>query len=108
MTVEALRRRQTHDGAAAVASGKQREKEKKNGGDAGLIARPGSKEKPRRSLPHTSAKLRTATRAPGAEKKAVGDEVASVATVHQIYRIAIRFKSQITPKFIWQLKNLQK
>jgi len=46
--------------------------------------------------------------APGTEKKVAGGEVASVVTVYQIYRIAIRFKSQITPKFMWQLKNLQK
>ena len=84
----------------AVASGKQREKEKKNGGDAGLIARPGSKEKPRRSLPHASVKLRTATHAPRTKKKAVGDEVASTGTVPHIYRIAIRQNLQITPKFM--------
>ena len=67
---------------------KQREKEKKNGGDADVIAWPGSKEKPRRRLPHTSAKLRMATRVPGTEKKAAGDEVALVTTVHQNYQIA--------------------
>ena len=75
-------------------------KTKKNGDDAGLIARPESKEKPRRSLPRANAKLRTATRAPGTEKKAAGDEVASVATVHQNYQIAIHFKIPITPKFM--------
>ena len=79
---------------------KQREKEKKNGGDADVITRPGSKEKPRRSLPRASAKLRTATRAPRTEKKAASDEVASTGTVPHIYRIAIRQNLQITPKFM--------
>ena len=54
---------------------KQRKKEKKNGGDVGLIARLRSKEKPRGSLPRASAKLKTATHAPGTEKK-VTDDVA--------------------------------
>ena len=45
-------------------------------------------------------KLRMATRAPGTEKKAAGDEVASVATVPHIYRIAIRQNIQITPNFM--------
>ena len=84
----------------AVASGKQREKEKKNGGDAGLITRLRSKKKPRHGLHRASAKLRMPTPALGTEKKAAGDEVASVATVHQNYQIATRFKTQITPKFM--------
>ena len=62
-------------GSPKLGSGDEKSragKTKKNGDDAGLIARPGSKEKPRRSLSHTSAKLRTATRAPGTEKKVTG------------------------------------
>ena len=55
-----------------------------------------------------SVEPKTATSAPGNQKKAAGGEVASAATVPHIYRIVIRFESQITPKFMWQLKNLQK
>ena len=81
-----------------------REKQSKetgtNDGDAGLITWLRSKKKPPHGLHHASAKLRTATRAPGTEKKAAGDEVASVATVHQNSQIATRFKTQITPKFM--------
>ena len=72
----------------------------KNGDGEVLIERLRSKEKPRRGLSRASAKPRMATRAPRTEKKAAGDEVASVATVPHIYRIAIRQNLQITPKFM--------
>ena len=72
----------------------------KNDGDEGLITRLRSKRKPRRSLPRASVKTKTATSVPGTQKMIVGGEVASVATVHQNYQIAIRFKISITPKFM--------
>jgi len=46
------------------------------------------------------AKPKTATSTPGTQKKIVGGEVASTVTVHLIYKIATRFKTQITPKFM--------
>ena len=95
----ALRRRCELDGAMAATSGNRGEKVKNDDGE-GLIARLRSARKPCRSLPRASAKLKTATRAPGTKKKAAGGEVASVATVHQNYQIATRFKTQITPKFM--------
>ena len=95
-----LRRRCELDGAMAAASGKQRKRKGEDDGNACLITRLRSKKKPRHGLHRASAKLRTATRAPGTEKKAASDEVASVATVHQNYQIAIRFKIQINPKFM--------
>jgi len=55
-----------------------------------------------------STEPKMATSAPGNQKKAAGGEVASAATVPQNYKIATRFEFQITPKFMWQLKNLQK
>ena len=55
-----------------------------------------------------STKPKMATSAPGSRKKIADGEVASAATVSQNYKIATRFESQITPKFVWQLKNLQK
>jgi len=55
-----------------------------------------------------SVEPKTATSAPGNQKKAAGGEVSPAGTVHRNYRIATRFESQITPKFMWQLKNLQK
>jgi len=96
----ALRRRCELDGAMAAASGKQRRRKGEDDDGEGLITRLRSTRKPCRSLHRASAKLRMATRAPGTEKKATGDEVASVATVHQNYQIAIHFKIQITPKFM--------
>ena len=47
---QALNRRRGLNGATAAASGKQRKRAAKNGDDAGLIARPGSKEKPHRAF----------------------------------------------------------
>ena len=72
----------------------------KNDGDAGLIMRLRSKKKPCHSLHGASAKAKTAMSAPRTEKKVADDEVASTTTVHQNYQIAIRFKIQITPKFM--------
>ena len=83
-----------------MATGKQRRRVEKNGDSEVLIERLRSKEKPRRSLSHASVKPRMATRVHGTEKKAAGDEVASVATVPHIYRIVIRQNLQITPKFM--------
>ena len=51
-------------------------------------------------LLHASVKPKTAMTAPGSRKKIAGGELASVATVHRIYKIAIQFKIQITPKFM--------
>ena len=84
---------------AAASRNRGGEKVKNDGGE-GLIARLRSARKPCRSLPRASAKLKMATRAPGTEKKATDGEVASVATVQLNYRIAIRLKIQITPKFM--------
>ena len=67
--LEALRRRQTHDRAAAMATGKQRRRVAKNGDGEVLIEWLRSKEKPRRSLSRASAKPRAATVASGAEGK---------------------------------------
>ena len=97
--LEALWRRQTHDRAAAMATGKQRRRVAKNGDGEVLIEWLRSKEKPRRSLSRASAKPRAATVASGSRRKIVDGEVASVVTVHRNYRIAIRQNSQITPKF---------
>ena len=79
---------------------KAEEETAKNDGDAGLITWLKSKKKPRHGLHHASAKAKTATSMPGTEKKVAGDEVASTTNVHQNYQIAIRFKIQITPKFM--------
>jgi len=49
-TAQALNRWRGLNGAAAAAAGKQRKRAAKNGDGAGLIARPGSKEKPRRAF----------------------------------------------------------
>ena len=96
----ALVRRRELNRAVAAASGKQRRRKETNGDGTSYIRWPGSKRKLQRSLSRASAKLRTATRMLGTEKKAAGDELASVATVHQNYQIATRFKTQITPKFM--------
>ena len=59
--LEALRRWQTHDRAAAMATRKQRRRVAKNGDGEVLIEWFRSKEKPRRSLSRASAKPRTTT-----------------------------------------------
>ena len=45
---------------------------------------------------------------PGTPEKVAGHVASAVNTVHLNYQTAIRFKFQITPKFVEQLKNLQK
>ena len=72
----------------------------KNGGGVDLIARLRSTRKTRRSLLRASAKPKMATSAPRNQKKVADSEVSSAVTVHQNYRIATRFESQITPKFM--------
>ena len=84
--VEALRRRQTHDGAAAMATGKQRRRVEKNGDSEVLIERLRSKEKPCRSLSRANAKPRAATVASGSRRKTIDGELASAVTVHQNYQ----------------------
>ena len=84
--LEALRRRQTHDRAATMATGKQRRRVEKNGDGEVLIEWLRSKEKPRRSLSHASAKPRAATVASGSRRKTVDGELASSVTVHQNYQ----------------------
>ena len=44
----------------------------------------------------------------GSRWKLADDECLPACTVQGIYRIAIPFISQITLKFVWKLKNLQK
>ena len=97
--LEALRRRQTHGRAAAMATGKQRRRVAKNGDGEVLIEWLRSKVKPHKSLSRASAKPRAATVASGRRRKIIDDEFASAVTVHRNYRIAIRQNSQITPKF---------
>ena len=87
---------------------KQRRRTVKNGDGEGLIAWLRSKRKPRSSLLHASTKPKMATNAPGNQKKVAGGEVSAAGTVQRNYRIATRIESKITPKFMWQLKNLQK
>jgi hypothetical protein len=72
---------------------KQRRRKTKNDDCTGFIGRPGSKEKPRRSLSQASAKPRAATVASGSRRKIVDGELASAVTVHQNYQTAIRFKN---------------
>ena len=64
-----------------------------NGDSEVLIERLRSKEKPRRSLSHASAKPRAASVASGSRRKIVDGELASAVTVHQNYQTAIRFKN---------------
>ena len=85
---------------------KQGRRTEKNGDSEDLIARLRNKKKPRSSLPPASAKPEMATGVPGRRRKLTDGEVSPAGTVLGNYRIATRFKSQITPKFVWQLKNL--
>ena len=83
--LEALRRRQMHDRAAVMATRKQRRVAKNDDGEV-LIEWLRSKEKPRRSLSHASAKPRAATVASGSRRKIVDGELASAVTVHRNYQ----------------------
>ena len=50
---------------------------------------------------HASAMLKIAMRAIGSHRKVADGEVSFAVTVLGNYRIATRFKSQITPNFLW-------
>ena len=52
-------------------------------------------------LLHASAKLEVATGATGMPWKLAIGEMSPEDTVHNIYRIATRLISQITPEFAW-------
>ena len=84
--LEALRRRQTHDRAAAMATRKQRRRVVKNSDGEVLIEWLRRKEKPRRSLSHAGAKPRAATVVSGSRRKIIDGELASAVTVHQNYQ----------------------
>ena len=58
--------------------------------------------------PHASAKQEVATGMPRSRWKLTDGESWPAFTVQAIYRNATRFISQITLKFVWKLKNLQK
>ena len=79
--------------------------EEESGGERrqrlGFKTRPGRTKKPRSSLLLASAKPKVATSAPGSQKKLAVGEVSPTGTIHNIYRIATRLISQITPKFVW-------
>ena len=77
--MKALWRWQKLNGVGRWWREKQRKRKGEDDGDTGLITRLRSKKKPRHGLHRASAMLRTATRAPGTEKKATVDEVASTA-----------------------------
>ena len=82
--------------------GGRKQRRKKNDDDdvSAFITRLRSKEKPRHGLHRTSTTPKTATRAPGTETKVAGDVALAASTVQLNYRIAIRFKIQITLKFL--------
>ena len=69
-----------------MATGKQRRRVAKNGDGEVLIEWLRSKEKPRRSLSHASAKPRAATVASGSRRKIADGELDSAVTVHQNYQ----------------------
>ena len=49
----------------------------------------------------TNAKPEMATGAPGRRRKLTDGELSACCTIPTNYRIATRFNSQITPKFVW-------
>ena len=79
---------------------KQRRKKNDDDGVSVFIMRLRSTRKPCMSLLHASATPKTATTVPRSKPKVAGDVARAVSTVHRIYRIAIRLKFQITPKFV--------
>ena len=78
---------------------KAEEETAKNDDDVGFITRLRSKKKPRHGLHRASMTPKMATCVPRSKPKVTGDVARAVNTVPSNYRIAIRFKIQITPKF---------
>ena len=89
-------------------NGKTEEEKGKDDGGSGYKGWPGSARKPRRSLFPCQRDTKDGHDAPRTPKKVAGGVARAVNTVQQIYQIAIQFETQITPKFLQQLKNLQK
>ena len=97
---EALWRQRGLDGDDRRRREKQRKEKERRRRRPGLYNAVKAHGNGAQQLLHASATPKLATSAPGTEKKAAGDEVASVATVPHIYRIPIRQNLQITPKFM--------
>ena len=83
-----------------TATANRGNEKEENGDGTSYKRRPGSKRKPRRSLLRASTTPRAATAAPGSQKKLAVGEVSPAGTVHQNYRTATGFETQITPKFV--------
>ena len=101
MVEKRLRRRHELDGAATVRWEKQRkEAEEDDDGVSALLRGQGHGDDVQHLL-HASAKPEVATGATGTRWKITDGEVSPAGTVLGNYRIATRFKSQITPKIAW-------
>ena len=83
-------------------------KTEKNGDVIGLIMWLRSKKKPRHGLHRASTMPNMATTATGSQRKLAGGDSCPMALFAIIIELPLVLNSQITPKFVWQLKNLQK
>ena len=99
-------RRRYGDGTSSMELGggdwrKQRKEKERRRRRSGLYNVVKAQGDDAQQLLHASAEPKVATGAAGSQRKFAVGEVSPVGTVHNIYRIATRLISQVTPKFIW-------
>ena len=79
---------------------KQRAKEEQRRQRRSFIGRPRKQGEATATPFPRQRESKATTRAPGTPKTVAGHVARAVNTVHQYYRIAIQFETQITPKFL--------
>ena len=98
--VETLQRRCELAGDEQGRREKQRMRKEERRRLQSFIGRPRKQgEATTESFPR-QREAKAATRAPGTPKMVAGHVARAVNTVHRIYKIAIQFETQITPKFL--------
>lgn len=100
-TRKTLRRRHELDGVGRWRREKQRKEKERRRRRPTLYSAVKAHGDNAQQLLHASTMPKKATGATGTPRKLTDGEVSPVGTVHNIYRIATRFNSQITPKFVW-------
>ena len=100
----ALRRQEKLAGVETAASGKQRERKKRQRGRLGLISRPGAHGIDTQRAPHASAKPRAVAGAPGRPEKGRQRWGGGRALFTRITELPSILKFKLLPKFLKKLK----
>ena len=100
-TGKALRRQHGLIGVGQWRREKQKKKKERRRRRPGLYNTVKAHGDDAQQLLHASTEPKMSTGATGSRRKLTDGEVSPVGTVHNIYRIATRLISQVTPKFIW-------